>query len=213
MGVYPIFLWQILVFRSIPSFALSIISSWKVSFSKIQTQKIKILFSLQNLLKVLAFAVILRPWSLESVHGARRTVHLKFENWAKHGYCNFLPSLAKKEEKRKVHEMQVSKTSIAPFSELRQPILDPSTAKWPRCWVLSERFEEKTKFWFFRNVFPGFLFFQTTKFQFITRKPTEYARYIADMAISQIHYSGYVLFCIEVGSYQFWYKTDQKRNV
>ena len=75
----------------------------------------------------------------------------------------------KKEKKRNVHEMQVSKTSIAWISELRQPILDPSTAKWPRCWALWEGFEEKTKFWIFRNVFPGFPFFrvpdQQTKYK------------------------------------------------
>ena len=184
----------------------------KMENLEIHFEKSKILFSLQNLLKVLNNAVILLCWDLESVVWARRSKQLKFSKLAFHEHCAFSPSLTKKEEKRKVHEMQVSKTSIAPFSELRQPILDPSTAKWPRCWVLSERFEEKTKFWIFRNVFPDFQFFQATNFQLFTRRPIHNVRYVADMAKSRIYYSGYVLFCTEVGSYQFWCKTDHKQN-
>ena len=57
-------------------------------------------------------------------------------------------------------------TSIYSISELREPILTISSAKWPRCWVLLEGFEEKTKFWIFRNVFPDLPFFQTTNFRY-----------------------------------------------
>ena len=53
----------------------------KMENLEMEVEKIKIVFSLQNLLKVLPNAVILSYHSLESVHGARRTVHLKFENW------------------------------------------------------------------------------------------------------------------------------------
>ena len=45
----------------------------KTVFLKIVVPNLKILFSLQNLLKVLNNAVILLCRSLESVHGARRT--------------------------------------------------------------------------------------------------------------------------------------------
>ena len=52
----------------------------------------------------------------------------------------------KKEEKRKIHEMFNFQTSNGPFSELREPILTIRGAKWRQRRVLSEGFEEKTKF-------------------------------------------------------------------
>ena len=57
-------------------------------------------------------------------------------------------------------------TSFFLFSELREPFLTISSAKWPRCRVLLEGFEEKTKFWIFRYVFPDLPFFQTTNFRY-----------------------------------------------
>ena len=94
----------------------------KMESLEIHFEKIKILFSLQNLLKVLAFAVILRPWSLESVHGARRTVHLKFWNWAMHGYSNFLPSFAK--EGRKLEYPCMAQFQNFKWTVLRAPWTD-----------------------------------------------------------------------------------------
>ena len=79
--------------------------------------------------KVRSFAVILLQKSSKSVHGARRTVHLKFENWAMHGYCAFLPSLVKKGEKRNSPAWPNFQTSNGPFSELREWILMIFAAK------------------------------------------------------------------------------------
>ena len=53
----------------------------KIENLEMEVEKIKILFSLQNLLKALSNAVILSYHSLESVHGTRRTRRMKFQNW------------------------------------------------------------------------------------------------------------------------------------
>ena len=52
-------------------------------------------------------------------------------------------------------------TSICLFSELREPFLTIRGAKWPHWGVLSEGFEQKTKFWIFGLPFWKNRFFRT----------------------------------------------------
>ena len=67
----------------------------KMENLEIHFEKSKIVFSLQNLLKVLNNAVILLCWDLESVVWARRSKQLKFSKLAFHEYCAFSSSLSR----------------------------------------------------------------------------------------------------------------------
>ena len=112
----------------------------------------KVVFSLQNLLKVLNSAVILRYHSLESVHGAWRTRRMKFENWQSMDLLPTFPSLTflSKKGKLAINPCTVNiQTSFFSFFELREPILTNGSSKWPRWEVLLEKQNEKT---FFQNL-------------------------------------------------------------
>ena len=62
---------------------------------EIHLENCKLLFSLQNVLKVLNNAVILLCWNLETVVWARRSKQLKFSKLAFHEYCAFSSSLSR----------------------------------------------------------------------------------------------------------------------
>ena len=70
----------------------------KMEDLEIHFEKSKNWFSLQNLLKVRGSAVILRYWSLETVHGARRTRRMKFEIWKFMDLLATFPSFCKRRE-------------------------------------------------------------------------------------------------------------------
>ena len=94
----------------------------KIENLEIHFEKIKILFSLQSLLKVRGSAVILRYWSLETVHGARRTRRMKFEIWKHMDLLATFPSLRK--EGKIVNKSMNFQISNFNLLDLRAPWTD-----------------------------------------------------------------------------------------